>query len=406
MLLMTAMAQTLKAQTHCVFSEDIASLQVHCGDDWLSVPIISMNKPTPLVVSFDDKSHEYRRFGYRLQHMEADWSESQDIFESDYLEGIYDQLIIEDHEESINTATLYTHYRVQIPNEDVRIKLSGNYRLTIFDDNGDHDEALAEVCFMVCEDAMSVGLNVVTNTDIDINHSHQQVEMKVNYNALTVTDPDRQLHTVVMQNGRWMTARRDARPQFRTPSALEWKHCRDYIFDAGNAFRRFEYLDIHRNSLGVDHTDFDGSNYHVWLYPDEPRKNYVHDESPQGAFIVRNTDNYENDTASEYFLCHFTYDTEEPFDGRMFVSGRWTQDALMPQYEMLWDAGNHRYHCCVPLKMGFYSYQYLLQRPDGTIVNLPSDGNYFQTANSYQALVYYRPVGGRTDRLVGYTSQH
>ena len=33
---------------------------------------------------------------------------------------------------------------------------------------------------------------------------------------------------------------------------------------------------------------------------------------------------------------------------------------------------------------------------------VPSEGSFFQTENKYQALVYYKERGGRTDRLVGY----
>ena len=34
--------------------------------------------------------------------------------------------------------------------------------------------------------------------------------------------------------------------------------------------------------------------------------------------------------------------------------------------------------------------------------NLPSEGNFFQTENRYQAMVYYKGTGERTWRLVGY----
>jgi hypothetical protein len=39
---------------------------------------------------------------------------------------------------------------------------------------------------------------------------------------------------------------------------------------------------------------------------------------------------------------------------------------------------------------------------DGHPHPVPSEGNFYQTENNYQALVYYRERGGRTDRLVGF----
>lgn len=404
--LAVVMPMALWAQTHRIMSNQIASLEVNAGDDWQNMPVIKLDQEVPLVIDFDDLSHEYRRLSYKIEHCEADWQPSSDLFASDYLDGFSDNLLIDDYAESINTATLYTHYRLQIPNADVRLKMSGNYRLAIYDDNDSDGAPMLEVCFMVTEDTMGVGLSLTTNTDIDVNNAHQQVGMRVNYNNLVVTDPDRQLKTIVIQNGRWQTARRDAQPQYRTPSSLEWSHCRDYIFAAGNEFHKFEYLDIHRNSLGIDHTGFDGTNYHAWVNVDEPRQNYVYDVSGNGSFVIRNSDNYENDTASEYFMAHFTYHTGMQLPGRLYVSGWWTQDALSPEYEMMWNEEAHAYECAVSLKMGYYSYQYLFQRDDGTITPSPLDGNYYQTANTYQAFVYYRETGGRTDRLVGYANLH
>ena len=35
--------------------------------------------------------------------------------------------------------------------------------------------------------------------------------------------------------------------------------------------------------------------YHAFVWADEPRNNYVYDEDANGAFVVRNTDNIENE---------------------------------------------------------------------------------------------------------------
>ena len=104
------------AQYNDIKSENIASLQVVAGKDWLSMPIATLNGE-PINISFDDLTHEYHRYVYRLQHCEADWSVSEGIFESDYCEGFADGCTIDDIEESLNTNTLYTHYRLSIPNE-------------------------------------------------------------------------------------------------------------------------------------------------------------------------------------------------------------------------------------------------------------------------------------------------
>ena len=95
------------AQYNEIKSENIASLQVVAGNNWLSMPIATLNGEA-INISFDDLTHEYHRYVYRLQHCEADWSVSEGIFESDYCEGFADGSTIADIEESLNTNTLYT----------------------------------------------------------------------------------------------------------------------------------------------------------------------------------------------------------------------------------------------------------------------------------------------------------
>ena len=69
---------------------------------------------------------------------------------------------------------------------------------------------------------------------------------------------------------------------------------------------------------------------------------------------------------------------------------------------MKYDDINQCYNGIVQLKQGYYSYQYLIMKSDGTTAPLPSEGSYYQTENKYQALIYYKGIGERTDRLVGY----
>ena len=61
------------------------------------------------------------------------------------------------------------------------------------------------------------------------------------------------------------------------------------------------------------------------------------------------------------------------------------------------------YEASLMLKQGAYNYQYLWV-PDGSQVGKADEmeGNYYQTVNEYQILVYNRKRGERYDRLIGY----
>ena len=149
-LLIILFTAPVSAQKNEIFSPRIATLQVVAGQNWLSPPVVDLYSNQPLNISFDDLTHEYHRYVYKIEHCEADWSVSQGIFLSDYLEGFTDAQTIDDMAESVNTNVLYTHYRLKIPNERCRIKMSGNYRLSVYDENNDN-ELMFQACFMVVE---------------------------------------------------------------------------------------------------------------------------------------------------------------------------------------------------------------------------------------------------------------
>ena len=394
-----------RATAHTIYSDNVKSLQVTVNGNWMAMPVMKLGTNDRLYVGFDELSHDYHRMKYRIEHLELDGSVSDEIFESDYLEGLND-LLIDDYEKSLNTNQLYTHYSIALPNERCQLKLSGNYRLRVFDEDAD-DECVLEALFYVVEPLMSVGLTVDTNTDIDYNGEHQQVGMTLNYNNVRVTNPDEQIYTLVMKNGNncIQDVRTNVRPNLRNDRGLEWSHNKELIFKAGNEYRKFEILDVDRNALGVERMRWDGELFNAWLFVDEPRPNYLTDQDANGAFLIRNGDNSEVNYTCDYIKVHFTLKAPST-EYCPVVNGDWTNDYDHSQYNMQWDEETQLWHTTILLKQGYYSYEYLLpQSATGNYTPLPSEGNFFQTENRYQALVYYKGTGARTWSLVGYANQ-
>ena len=389
------------AQRNEILDKNIASLQVVANNDWLSLPIITLNSNDFVNISFDDLTHEYHRYCYKIEHCEADWQTSSALFESDYIDGFASDNTIDDVKESTNTVQLYTHYSITFPNNKCRPKISGNYRVTIYDEN-DEKHVVCRAYFMIVEPSMGVHLNVTTNTDIDINGKHQQVEMAIDYGNNIVSNPQTQIKTVVMQNNRWDNAVVNARPQYIKANGLQWIHCKDFIFDGGNEYRKFETLDVTHTTMGLESINWDGHNYHAWIWTDEPRPSYIYDKDANGAFLIRNSDNIDNDVNSDYIITHFRLKSPQTADP-IYINGFFTNDRFLPQYEMKWNEKNQQYEGELLLKQGYYSYQYLMMKPEGKLKPVPSEGNFYQTENTYQALIYFKANGDRTDRLVGYT---
>ena len=380
------------------YGDNVKTIQAVVNLNWLSPCVMRLHFSDHLYVSFDELSHDYHRYVYRLHHCEPDWSESEELLESDWLEG-FNNVVIDDFERSINTTVPYTHYRFTLPNDQCRPTMSGNYRIDIIDD--DTQEIVASVEFMVTEQSMILSLNASSNTDRDTNVSHQQVTFGLRYGDHLVTNPDEQIQTVVMQNSREDNCVWNAEPSSVNHLGMEWRHRKELIFDAGNEYRKFEVLDPSHPTMGIDRIRWDGEYYQVFPFLSEPRPNYIYDEDADGSFIIRNSNDRENDTTCDYVWVNYRLKAPELKEGQIVIDGRWTTEE--PEtYVMSYDPEQRLYTAKILQKQGYYSYQYLWVTADGETRPLPSEGNFFQTENRYQAFVYYKGTGERTWRLTSY----
>ena len=383
---------------HKIYSPQVKSLQVVVNQNWQSLPVMKLNSADRLYVGFDELSHDYHRYICHIERCEADWTTATEMFESDWLNGFND-LIVDDYEHSINTTVPYTHYQFSLPNDQCHLKMSGNYRLHIQEDGTDEDVLTVE--FMVTEQSMQLSMTATTNTDQDTNGRHQQVSMSIGYMNHSVVRPDEQIQTVVMQNGREDNCRRNVRPAFVNQNGQEWSHAMEYIFDAGNEYRKYEVLDPTHPTMGIDYIRWDGDHYQVFPYISEPRPNYLYDEDADGAFYIRNSDNRENDIISDYVWINYRLKSDPVSDGYIVIDGQWTTENS-ETYRMTYDEDAGMYTAAILQKQGYYSYQYLWEDSRGTRRPLPSEGNFYPTENRYQAFIYFKEVGGRTWRLTAF----
>ena len=383
---------------HKVYDPQVKSLQAVVNQNWQSLPVMKLNSADRLHVGFDELSHDYHRYICHIERCEADWTSATEVFETDWLGGFND-LIIDDYEQSINTTVPYTHYRFTLPNDQCYLKMSGNYRLHIQEDGSDEDVSTVE--FMVTEQSMQLSMSATTNTDTDTNGRHQQVSMSIGYMNHSVIRPDEQIQTVVMQNGREDNCRRNVRPAFINQNGQEWSHAIELIFDAGNEYRKYEVLDPSHPTMGIDYIRWDGKYYQVFPFVNEPRPNYLYDEDADGAFYIRNSDNRENDIISDYVWVNYRLKSDPVSDGHIVIDGMWTTEADNT-YRLSYDETTGMYTAAILQKQGYYSYQYLWEDDYGARHTLPSEGNFYQTENRYQAFIYFKEMGGRTWRLTAF----
>lgn len=390
------------AQRNTAFSERIRSLEVTVDGD-RTRPAVAKLGSESVEISFDDMTHDYVRYVYKLEHCDHNWQPSDGLFENNYMSGTNLDHPIDDYERSRSTSNLYTHYRLRLPNANVRPLLSGNYRVSIYDDS-DTSTPLAVACFSLLESGkFTVAASATVDTDIDSRDSHQQLSLAVGMGNVEVRDPSREVFVTVLQNKRYDNAIHNPEPTFESSRELRWEHCRDLIFPAGGEFRKFEIINVHQSGLNVDRMRWFDPYYHAMLYAGKPMTNYIYSEEVNGSYVIRGDGDISPETECEYVVVHFTLQSPRIDGGDFYVCGWWNTFNFLPENRMHYDEDEGAYTCSLLLKQGYYNYQYLFL-PDGErqASTAEAEGNFFQTENEYTVLVYAHLQGERYDRLLGY----
>lgn len=392
-----------KAQVQQIFDPNVRTLTLTVNDDPTLPPYMPLSGRQHIDIEWDEMSHNYKRYVYHIDHCDWNWEPTDGIFESDFLEGLNDQLI-EDYQKSFNTTQIYTHYWLRIPQKELRLRLSGNYRLRIYEEDADREEEqpVLEARFCIYENSAGIITQLSSNTDLDFNRDHQQMTLSVGYGSLSVFDPQRELKVVVMQNRRWDCRVENLVPNVRKANGIEFTHNRQLIFPGGNEYHRFEILDVHRTAVGVDRINWFEPYYHATLFPVQPDRAYSYSEDQNGVYVVRSADDIDDATTAEYIVVHFFLQSPRLQGGDVYVSGRWSGQTFNPDCKMEYDDVNREYHAALLLKQGYYSYEFVQQ----DALTARTMGSFFETENEYQVLVYYREQGARYDRLAGYSIVH
>lgn len=382
----------------------VHTLTVRSNDNWLYPPIIELNGTDKINIDFDFLDQDIHYLYYSIAHCNADWTPS-DLSESEYIDGFNNQPI-EERKTSFNTFLNYTHYHLQIPNDNVKLKLSGNYLISIFEDN-DRAKLIATAAISIYEKQVNIYPTIRTITDIDYNKGHQQIEIRVDTRNYLIRSPQQELKIIVNQNNRTDNEVILSTPTTTNSNGFLFEHFPGLIFDAGNEYRRFEMITHRYNGMNVEKISYFDPLYHAFLFQDKSRanKSYIYDKDQNGRFYIRNSEVSNYDYETDYFVAHFSLKADAPFgNGKLYLLGEFNQFRIDPEWEVPYDALNREYAKEKSLKQGAYNYLYLYV-PDGSNRGTlaPAEGNYFETENEYTIRLYHRGPGERYERLVGYS---
>ena len=360
-------------------------------------PIIRLGEQIQL--KFDDIIGDEADYYYTIEHYNFDWTPSK-LTKNEYMEGFDDVRIIQ-YTNALNTLQPYTHYKLSIPNNNVKqLKVSGNYLLKVFNASR---ELVFSRKFMVYEPIAQVSAEVKRSRNLNFIDEKQVVNFSVNSPDLLLKNPDQNVMISLVQNFNLKLAITDLKPQYTIANELIYRYDTESSFWGGNEFLQFDNKEIRVTTADISSVEV-GELYHHFLFLDFTRSNqpYTYNPDINGGFVIRNLLGQNSDTEADYVWMHFklkNYDIIE--DAEIHLYGGFNNFQLDKSTLLNYNEETGYYETARLFKQGYYNYKYVLLNADGSIDDGFISGNFDETENAYTIMVYYRTPGARYDRLIG-----
>lgn len=375
----------------------IKTIQFRGNTAQSELPIIKLGQR--LQLTFDALNGREEDFYYKITHHNFDWTPS-DLSKGEYLNG-FDDVRIETYENSLNTLQIFSNYQLSIPNRETRgITKSGNYLLSLFNDDGD---LIFSRKFMVIEEIVGVSVAIKRARDFKFIEEQQLVQFTINSPSLLLINPKQTVKTLVIQNSNLKSAITDLQPQYTIGTELIYRYTKESAFWGGNEYLSFDNKDIRAATNGVRRVEV-SDLYENVLYTNIARKDrpYTYNPDVNGNFVVRNIDAENNNIEADYVKMHFNLQYFEPIENKeIHIFGNFNNYTIDESTYMKYDEASDTYQNTRLFKQGYYDYKYVLVDRDGSVEEGAIGGNFWQTENEYTVVVYFRDLGARFDRIIG-----
>ena len=349
---------------------------------------------------FDDLFANEANYYYQIVHCDYDWQPSQ-LSKNEYMQGFDDQRI-QDYTNSYNTLQVYSHYKLQIPNKNTQLLVSGNYMLKILNEDR---EVVFSRKFILYEEIVTVDMQVKRSRIVGTSNYKHNIELAIKSSTILFQSPLTNVKVLLLQNGQLNTGITNIKPMYTIGNDLIYKYDSQTQFWAGNEFRFFENKDIRAAVNNIGQIDSNGGVYNAHLYTDNARASIQYTFAPDynGNYIIKNLNVENNDIEADYAWVFFSLSVPAYYGkSDIYVNGMFNNFALSADSKMEYNAKKEVYEKAIMIKQGFTNYQYVIADKAGKIdYENAIDGNFFQTENNYFTLVYYKENNQRYDRVIG-----
>lgn len=392
---------SVKSYRTNIISKNIHTLQINKAGNKHADPIIELSSDDVIEINFDVFHHESGWYAYTIIHCNADWTPS-DIPSSAYLQG-YRNLYIEDFANSLNTNKAYSNYHLSIPNEDIQLKISGNYAVQVFNENSPGD-IIFTACFSVVDAKTDIEASIRKPLDTNMSDTHQEVNFVVRHPDYEIENPATTIKACVYQNRRRDNAVLNVLSEETDSTRIIFQHIPELIFNAGNEYRQMEFLNTREKGIRISNIEFKSPYHYITLMTDHLRSNrpYIFDRDMNGRYIIRNSEIEDPDTEADYNYVDFTLHSDSLPNGHIYINGILFNNAFSERNRMIYNKQTGLYEKRVLLKQGIYNYQYLFVPDESTTGSTHRiEGDYYNTENEYLIMLYYRPQNTQHDQLIG-----
>ena len=384
-----------------VYYNNLQNIKLFQAGDQLSYPIIALGAINQLELHFDDREGGAKAYYYTWQLCNADWTPAM-LNPVDYIQGFSQSRILTYRNSSL-ALTRYTHYQQSLPDRGSMPSRSGNYLLKVFL-NGDPENLAFTRRVLVVQEQAGISARLLQPFNPQLSQTHQKLVFTVDLKGLNVVNVPQQVTVAVLQNYRWDNKKFGMRPTFIRQNQLEYSNDMDVVFPAGKNWRWLDLRSFRLQSDRVDSAQYSNTGTNIFVKPDIERatRRYVYYVDRGGRYYNETLDGvnpyWQGDYASVYFS--FRAPGGLQFNSDVYLFGELSNYAQEPATKMEFNSSTGMYETSIWLKQGYYDYMYALKNPDGSFSLDQTEGNYWETANTYLILVYYRPLGGRADELI------
>ena len=338
------------------YRDNIKTVQLYRKDDQLSFPILFLGSSEQLELHFDDLAADFETYTYTIIHCNANW-EPSDLVVTEYLSDFFNGFI-EDYQYSINTLFPYIHYKVAIPNNQVKFKLSGNYLLKVYSNNNE-DDLLLTKRFYVVEKRVNITSDIRIATLARYRDYKQELDFTIDHGSYPIQDVYQDVTVMISQNRRWDNSINTLKPLIIRSTELIYNFEDKNLFDGDNEYRFFETRNLRYQSMNIDGIQIMAGKTHVYILPEEPRsfKRYLFWPDINGKRQINRENSPLSNREADYMITHFNLKKEKPVPGGdIYVFGELSDWECKPDFKMNYVEVNGAYELSTTLKQGYYNY--------------------------------------------------